>query len=84
MSDDKKKEYSAEEVSKHNTKDSVWIIIKDEVFDVTKFLKTHPGGIDPIMNFAGKDATSGFVGNHSTNAEKMKNDYIIGVIKKKK
>lgn len=84
MSDIKKyKKYSAEEVAKHNTKNSLWLIISGEVIDVTKFVDDHPGGIDPIVSFAGKDATSGFVGNHSKNAEKLKNDLKIGVIKKK-
>ncbi|XP_054160584.1 cytochrome b5-like [Oppia nitens] len=78
----KDKEYTVEEVSKHNTKSSLWIIISDQVFDVTKFLDSHPGGVDTIMNYAGKDATFGFVGNHSDNAEKIKSNYKIGVIKK--
>ena len=34
---------SAEEVSKHNHEGSVWVIIDDKVYDVTKFLLEHPG-----------------------------------------
>ncbi|CAG2103910.1 unnamed protein product [Medioppia subpectinata] len=76
------KSYTIDEVAKHKTKDSLWIIISGEVFDVTKFVAKHPGGCDPIMNFAGKDATNAFVGTHSDNADKLKTQYKIGVIKK--
>ena len=30
------------------------------VYDVTKFLKEHPGGVESIMKFAGKEATKAF------------------------
>jgi cytochrome b involved in lipid metabolism len=36
--------FSLAEVSSHNTTADLWIIINDEVYDVTDFQKTHPGG----------------------------------------
>jgi cytochrome b involved in lipid metabolism len=36
--------FSLAEVSSHNTTADLWIIINDEVYDVTGFQKTHPGG----------------------------------------
>merc|ERR1712050_664269 len=51
---------SAADVAKHNTDKDCWVIIGDDVFDVTKFLPDHPGGKKAIMLYAGKDATEEF------------------------
>ncbi|XP_013177287.1 PREDICTED: probable sulfite oxidase, mitochondrial isoform X2 [Papilio xuthus] len=44
--------YSAEEISKHNTKNSFWVTYRHGVYDVTSFLPSHPGG-EQIYNAAG-------------------------------
>jgi len=49
-----------EEVAKHNSKASCWVILSGKVLDVTDFLKDHPGGELAILTFAGKDATEEF------------------------
>ena len=36
---DKKKYYSIKEIKKHNTINSLWLIRKNKVYDVTKFAK---------------------------------------------
>jgi cytochrome b involved in lipid metabolism len=46
-----------DEIAKHNTENDDWVIVNDEVLDVTKFLPDHPGGKKAILLFAGKDAT---------------------------
>ena len=51
---------SASDVSKHASDSDCWVIVGDEVYDVTKFLPDHPGGKKAIMLFAGKDATEEF------------------------
>jgi succinate dehydrogenase/fumarate reductase flavoprotein subunit len=51
------KEFSMDEVAKHNKKDDVWVVVKGCVLDCTKFLEDHPGGVQAILNFAGRDAT---------------------------
>jgi len=30
------------------------------VYDVTKFIEEHPGGVESLMKFAGKEATKAF------------------------
>ncbi|KAI9019142.1 cytochrome b5-like heme/steroid binding domain-containing protein [Hyaloraphidium curvatum] len=51
------KKISRAEVAKHNTQDSAWIILDGGVYDLTKFMKVHPGGPKPILSFAGRDAS---------------------------
>ncbi|KFY80459.1 hypothetical protein V499_00697 [Pseudogymnoascus sp. VKM F-103] len=48
---------TGEEVAKHNSKDSLWVIIHGKAYDVTEFAPEHPGGMGIILKYAGKDAT---------------------------
>ncbi|PFH59793.1 hypothetical protein XA68_11872 [Ophiocordyceps unilateralis] len=48
------------EVAKHNTRDSCWVILYDNVYDVTDFLSSHPGGANIILKLAGRDATEDY------------------------
>lgn len=54
------KEYSMEEIAKHNTKEDLWVVVKGVVMDLTNWLDEHPGGPQAIMNFMGRDATEEF------------------------
>ena len=47
-------------MGKHDHKDDAWVVIKDSVYNVTKFKDKHPGGVDVIMTRAGRDATQTF------------------------
>jgi predicted heme/steroid binding protein len=53
------KEFSLEEVAKHNKKDDLWIAVKGIVLDVTNWLDEHPGGPQALFSHMGKDATEG-------------------------
>ncbi len=52
------------EVARHNSRKSCWIIINDTVYDVTEFLRNHPGGERAILVYAGKDASKEFTMLH--------------------
>ncbi|KAI5448979.1 hypothetical protein NCC49_005712 [Naganishia albida] len=52
------------EVAKHGTKEDCWVVIGGQVWDMTNFLQSHPGGAQPILRSAGKDATAIFNALH--------------------
>tara|TARA_B100001094_G_C17918976_1_gene664986 strand:+ start:317 stop:550 length:234 start_codon:yes stop_codon:yes gene_type:complete len=74
-------EYSIEEVSFHNNEDDAWIIINDEVYDITDFLDQHPGGKMILMSVLGKDATDFFEELHNSKIlREYGEQYKIGII----
>jgi cytochrome b involved in lipid metabolism len=78
----KLKEYTLDEVAKHNTKSDAWIVIQGKVANVTKWIPKHPGG-DIIMKGVGKDATRLFNSiGHDDYARKILKKYQIGIVKK--
>ncbi|GAA5898321.1 hypothetical protein JCM8208_006944 [Rhodotorula glutinis] len=58
---------SAAEVAKHNSRESLWMCIEDEVWDVTDFVDLHPGGAKVMEQNAGKDVTKLFKSLHPPN-----------------
>ena len=42
-----------DEIEDHKTSESCWVIRRNRVYDVTKFLENHPGGSQLILDFAG-------------------------------
>lgn len=48
------KQFTREEVEKHNKEDDCWIVINGKVYDATRVLSWHPGGKTPIMAHAGR------------------------------
>ena len=51
---------SNEEVSRHTTLASCWVVVHGKVYDVTSLLKLHPGGVAAITSVAGGNATTVF------------------------
>ncbi|KAE8442158.1 hypothetical protein EG329_003809 [Mollisiaceae sp. DMI_Dod_QoI] len=51
---------TGEEIAKHDSRESCWVIIHGKAYDVTEFLPEHPGGPKIILKYAGKDATEEF------------------------
>lgn len=45
---------SLEQVATHNSRDSCWVVIEGQVYDLTDFLEDHPGGASIILRYAGK------------------------------
>lgn len=60
----RRRNYSLEEIRRHNTEADCWVIIDKKVYDVTKWLKHHPGGILPLVYSSGEDCSSVFKAFH--------------------
>uniref|UniRef100_A0A8D0GKI2 Cytochrome b5 type B n=1 Tax=Sphenodon punctatus TaxID=8508 RepID=A0A8D0GKI2_SPHPU len=69
------------EVAKRNSCKEAWLVIRERVYDVTRFVEEHPGGEEVLLEQAGADATESFedVG-HSTDAQEMLKQYFIGEV----
>ncbi|KAI8138301.1 acyl-CoA dehydrogenase/oxidase [Fennellomyces sp. T-0311] len=74
------KTFSRDEVARHTAEDDIWIIIDTDVYDMSNFIDLHPGGVFPILEFAGKDATDAFYGMHRQEVLVKYNRYKIGTI----
>ncbi|KAL3665157.1 hypothetical protein V7S43_009786 [Phytophthora oleae] len=53
-----------EEVSRHNTEEDCWSVLDGKVYNMTPYLKFHPGGVADLMLSAGGDCTDLFNENH--------------------
>ncbi|GET01408.1 fumarate reductase [Rhizophagus clarus] len=77
------KEYTLDEVAKHNTEQDCWVAINGRVLNVTSFLPDHPGGKRSILLYAGKDASEEFNMLHEKNViDKYAPQTVIGTLKK--
>ncbi|SCV68995.1 BQ2448_2015 [Microbotryum intermedium] len=52
-------------MAEHKTRDNCWQAYGGKVYDVTRFLKFHPGGVGEMMRAAGKDGTELFMKTHA-------------------
>ncbi|WYZ39579.1 hypothetical protein EsH8_III_001493 [Colletotrichum jinshuiense] len=73
---------SGAEVAKNNTKDSCWVVVHGQVWDVTDFLTEHPGGAKLIFKCAGRDATEDYDSIHNPDliAETLSPDRCLGPV----
>ncbi|XP_076228280.1 cytochrome b5 reductase 4 isoform X2 [Nomia melanderi] len=56
---------SLSELANHNKENDAWIAIRGIVFNVTRYMDFHPGGISELMRGVGKDATKLFENVHA-------------------
>ncbi|GAA5931973.1 cytochrome b5-like heme/steroid binding domain-containing protein [Sporobolomyces koalae] len=75
------KAISASEVANHKSSDSAWVIIENNVYDVTEFLDTHPGGAKVLLKNCGQDATENFWQFHPRKVlDKTAKQFLIGPV----
>ncbi|KAL6260681.1 hypothetical protein P5V15_008204 [Pogonomyrmex californicus] len=71
--------FTRAEVAKHTDSKETWIIIHNNVYDVTTFLNEHPGGEEVLLEQKGQDATEPFEDiGHSSDARTLMESYKIG------
>mmetsp|Transcript_68758 Transcript_68758/g.217462 ORF Transcript_68758/g.217462 Transcript_68758/m.217462 type:complete len:213 (+) Transcript_68758:173-811(+) len=69
------------EVRKHRTLEDAWMVLHGKVYDITPYMKFHPGGVDYLMQAAGKDGTALFDKYHRwVNAHFLLEKCLLGVI----
>lgn len=77
--------FSPVEIAAHATTASCWLVVDGRVFDVTDYLRSHPGGSKTITPWCGKESTEAFAtedgrGEHSPAAYHELARYEIGVM----
>lgn len=79
--DDDLKQYTLSEVAMRNGIDSkqIWIVVKDNVYDVTNYVESHPGGPELVTEYAGMDCTKEYQdAGHSSDANRDLKRWKIG------
>jgi len=56
--------YTMAQVQANNTSAKCWTIINGNVYDLTNWIASHPGGQSPIKGLCGRDGSSSFNGRH--------------------
>ena len=55
--DSEQQVYTWDDVRQHDSNSDKWIVINNDVYDITEWAKRHPGGFRVISHYAGQDAT---------------------------
>jgi cytochrome b involved in lipid metabolism len=78
---------TTQEIAKHNSATDCWLIINQQVYDVTTYLNQHPGNADTILPYCGQEATTAFntkgrrAGDtHSSFANDLVQNYLLGSV----
>ena len=60
--------YTLAQVSERNSAAECWVVIDGGVYDLTQWIRSHPGGSGAIINLCGKDGTASFTSQHGGQA----------------
>ena len=78
---DELQEFSWDEIKQHNYQDDCWIVIDRFVYDITPWIKQHPGG-NALNILAGEDSTAMYYSNHFKDSKHLLNKFLIGYVDK--
>ncbi|KAK6119203.1 hypothetical protein DH2020_047051 [Rehmannia glutinosa] len=72
---------SLNEVKQHQSEGSMWTVLKGRVYNLSPYMKFHPGGVEILMKAVGKDCTSLFNKYHAwVNAEFLLEKCLVGIL----
>ncbi|TMW94434.1 hypothetical protein EJD97_010280 [Solanum chilense] len=72
---------SMDEVKEHQNAEAMWTVLKGHVYNITPYMKFHPGGVDMLMKAVGKDCTALFNKYHAwVNAEVLMEKCLVGIL----
>jgi hypothetical protein len=76
--------YTMAKVKENNSATSCWSLINGNVYDLTKWINSHPGGASAIKGICGRDGSSNFNGRHGGQSNPAENlaGYLLGPLAK--
>jgi cytochrome b involved in lipid metabolism len=72
--------YTMAMVSENDDASSCWSVINGNVYDLTEWINSHPGGSSNILSLCGKDGSDSFNARHGgqSNPESTLQSYLLG------
>jgi hypothetical protein len=72
--------YTMEKVRANNSGASCWSVIDGNVYDLTKWIASHPGGRGNILSLCGKNGTAEFAAKHrgDSNPQARLRGFLLG------
>ncbi|KAM0713382.1 hypothetical protein Q7P37_010344 [Cladosporium fusiforme] len=69
------------DVISHRSRDDLWMAIQGKVYNVSEYVRDHPGGAEILLESGGSDATQAYhdVG-HSEDADSILKSFCIGTV----
>ncbi len=76
--------YTMDEVKTHNSDKSCWSVGEGKVYDLTRWINSHPGGPGVIRAMCGVDGTRAFLNQHEGRREPIQrlSMYLLGPLSK--
>jgi len=76
--------YTLEQVKANNTAQKCWSAINGQVYDLTTWISSHPGGAGAITSLCGTDGTSAYINQHKGQSQPASrlSGYLLGPLAK--